>query len=139
MSRNATRDSRLNGGQSFNTEELFGLMECGIMNADAIAARLHGEMRSCGDFAATQNLAVLEWRHRNFRMGMTPRRIKSCLEEARRLNVPTAEANLKVLLDHIPESDMGETLGYYRDGRLTRDEELVLPSGLFPRNGGYRS
>ena len=54
------------------------------------------------------NLAVLEWRHRNFRMGMNPLRIRGCLEAARRLKVPTAEANLKVLLDHIPESAMSE-------------------------------
>lgn len=82
---NAARDRGLNGGQPFDTEELFG-----------------------GDIAATHNLAVLEWRHRNFRLGMDPQRIKRWLEEARRLNVPTAESNLKVLLDHIPESDMSE-------------------------------
>lgn len=60
------------------------------------------------DIAAVHNLAVLEWRHRNFRMGMNPLRIRGCLEAAKRLNVPTAAANLKVLLDHIPESAMSE-------------------------------
>jgi len=70
---------------------------------EAAAMRMFGD-----DIAAVHNLAVLEWRHRNFRLGMDPQRIKRWLEEARRLNVPTAEANLKVLLDHIPESAMSE-------------------------------
>ena len=63
-------------------------------------------MRKFGrDIRAVHNLAVLEWRHRNFRIGIDPKRIKRYLEEAKRHNVSTAETNLKVLHDHIPEAD----------------------------------
>ena len=62
----------------------------------------------CGDIAAVHNIAVLEWMHRSFRTGMNPRRIKRYLEEAKRLEVPTAEANLKILLDHVPQGAIEE-------------------------------
>lgn len=65
---------------------------------EAAAMRIFG-----GSVYAVHNLAVLEWKHRNFRIGMDPKRIKRCLEEAKRQNVSPAETNLKVLHDHIPE------------------------------------
>ncbi len=56
------------------------------------------------DIAALHNLAVLEWRHRVDSRAMSPLRIKLFLEKSKRLEVPTAEGNLKVLFDHIPEA-----------------------------------
>ena len=55
------------------------------------------------DIAAIHNLAVLEWRHRVNRLSMEPRRIKRMLEVSKEKDVPTADGNLKVLQDHIPE------------------------------------
>lgn len=70
---------------------------------EAAAMRMFG-----GDIAAVHNIAVLEWMHRSSRTGMNPRRIKRYLEEAKRLEVPTAEANLKILLDHVPQGAIEE-------------------------------
>ncbi len=70
---------------------------------EAAAMRMFG-----GDIAAVHNLAVLEWKHRIFRVGMDPRRIKSYLEEAKYRNVANAESNLKVLFDHIPKKVIDE-------------------------------
>lgn len=53
--------------------------------------------------AAANNLAVLEWRHRVNQGFMDPRMISTLLGRAYESGVPTALANLKVLLDHIPE------------------------------------
>lgn len=53
--------------------------------------------------AAIHNLAVLEWQHRIHRYHMIPQRIDAYLRKAKMLKVPTADANLKVLYDHIPE------------------------------------
>lgn len=61
-------------------------------------------MRMFGEAEAVHNRAVLEWRHRIFRFEMDPLRIRRCLEVAKRGNVPNAEANLKVLFDHIPKA-----------------------------------
>lgn len=60
-------------------------------------------MRTYGRNAAFNNLAVLEWQHRNHRLSMIPDRIKWLLEAARGKGVPTVDENLKVLRDHIPE------------------------------------
>lgn len=49
------------------------------------------------------NLAVLEWQHRSHRQTMSPWRIEVNLKMARDQEVPTADANLKVLYEHIPE------------------------------------
>lgn len=53
--------------------------------------------------AAANNLAVLEWRHRVNQGFMDPRMIAALLGRAYESGVPTALANLKILLDHIPE------------------------------------
>ena len=53
--------------------------------------------------AAANNLAVLEWRHRVNQYLMDPRMIATLLGKAHRSGLPTALANLKILLDHIPE------------------------------------
>lgn len=55
------------------------------------------------DIAARHNLAVLEWRHRSNYSGMNPWRIKAFLEKSKKLEVPTAAENLKILFEHIPE------------------------------------
>ena len=55
------------------------------------------------DIAALHNLAVLEWHHRVNRLSMSPRKIKLLLERSKGNGVPTAEGNLEVLRDHIPE------------------------------------
>lgn len=55
------------------------------------------------DAAAQNNLAVLEWRHRLNVSCMNPWRIQSGLETAKEYGIPTAEANLRVLRQHIPE------------------------------------
>lgn len=65
---------------------------------EATAMRTYGR-----NAAAMNNLAVLEWRHRNHRLSMIPARIKWFLETSRAGGVTEAEANLKVLRDHIPE------------------------------------
>lgn len=55
------------------------------------------------DVAARHNLAVLMWRHCVNAMFMNPWVVQSLLKKAEACGVPTAEANLKVLLAHIPE------------------------------------
>lgn len=53
--------------------------------------------------ASHNNLAVLAWRHQIDRMRMDPWLIRRMLEEAAKAQVPTAEGNLAVLKEHIPE------------------------------------
>ena len=65
---------------------------------EAAAMRTYGR-----NAAAMNNLAVLEWQHRNHRLSMIPARIKWFLETSKAGGVTEAEANLKVLRDHIPE------------------------------------
>lgn len=65
---------------------------------EAAAMRTYGR-----NAAAMNNLAVLEWQHRNHRLSMIPARIKWFLETSKAEGVTEAEANLKVLRDHIPE------------------------------------
>ena len=55
------------------------------------------------DGAALHNLAVLEWRHRINALIMNPWSIQLWLETAKEWGIPTAEANLRVLRQHIPE------------------------------------
>lgn len=65
---------------------------------EAAAARLWRT-----DGRALNNLAVLLWRHRIFRLRMDPREIRFLLGKAAESGVPQAERNLSVLMDHIPE------------------------------------
>lgn len=65
---------------------------------EAAAMRTYGR-----NAAAMNNLAVLEWQHRNHRLSMIPARIKWFLETSNAEGVTEAETNLKVLRDHIPE------------------------------------
>ena len=65
---------------------------------EAAAMRTYGR-----NAAAFNNLAVLEWQHRNHRLSMIPERIKWFLETAKEQGVLTADENMKVLRDHIPE------------------------------------
>ena len=53
--------------------------------------------------ASANNLAVLAWRHQINRMSMNPWVIRRRLEAAAEAQVPTAEGNLAVLKEHIPE------------------------------------
>ena len=53
--------------------------------------------------AALNNLAVLYWRHRIFRLGFDPAEIRAMLELAARDGVSCAKQNISVLLAHIPE------------------------------------
>ena len=55
------------------------------------------------DAAALHNLAVMEWHHRIHGLSMNPWRIKLRLEKAKQLEVPTAEKNLNVLFQYLPE------------------------------------
>lgn len=49
------------------------------------------------------NMAVLQWRHRTFRVGMDPGDVKVMLEAAADGHVKCASKNMAVLLKHIPE------------------------------------
>lgn len=80
---------------------------------EAAAMRMFG-----GSIYAVHNLAVLEWRHRNFPIGMDPDRIKRYLEEAKSHKVSTAEANLKILHDHIPEAKQSRHVVLHITSRL---------------------
>ncbi len=55
------------------------------------------------DPPSANNLAVLEWRHQSFRMSMSPARIRTRLESARKAGVREAAENLSVLRVHLPE------------------------------------
>lgn len=55
------------------------------------------------DPPSANNLAVLEWRHQSFRMSMSPARIRTRLESARKAGVREAAENLSVLRAHLPE------------------------------------
>ncbi len=55
------------------------------------------------DVTALHNLAVLMWRHRVNAMFMNPWEVQAFLKKAAARDMPTAKANLEVLLAHIPE------------------------------------
>ena len=54
--------------------------------------------------ASLHNLVVLYWNHRANASNIDLKWMKGGLELAKKFGIPTAEANLKVLLDHIPEA-----------------------------------
>lgn len=103
-----------NGEGAWNPRHYMGLV-CADGRITVIASfdsfpnrREAAAMRMFGEAEAVHNRAVLEWRHRIFRLEMDPLRIRRCLEVAKRGNVPNAEANLKVLFDHIPKISIDE-------------------------------
>ena len=54
--------------------------------------------------ASLNNMAVLYWRHRIFRLQMDPFEIREMLQLAAQAGVTVAERNLSVLLEHVPEA-----------------------------------
>ena len=56
---NAARDVSFNITNAFDAEEMFGLANCGMANADEIVARPRGEMKFCNDLLTEEERAEI--------------------------------------------------------------------------------
>ena len=56
---NAARDVSFNITNAFDAEEMFGLANCGMANADEIVARPRGEMKFCDDLLTEEERAEI--------------------------------------------------------------------------------